>query len=324
MRAVLNRVLATAGVLVTMAALAACGSSGSSSSSSASSSASSSSGSSSSSSQPGKGKPAITLGDKNFTEEFIIGDMYADALRAKGFTVNLKPNIGSSELIDKSLTSGQIDMYPEYTGVILSVIKGTNVVPPTAEATYLAAKKFEATRGFTLLPPTPFFDADALVTLKGFAQKNHLVTIGDLAKLKHWTTGGPPENETRYEGVVGLHEAYHLHNFSFVPLTIGLQYEALDSGKVETAAAFTTDGQLQSGKYTVLTDTKHIFGFQNVTPVVSTKLLSREGPAFAQTLNAVDAKLTTHVMQQLNAAVDIDKIDPATVAMKFLKVNGLA
>src|SRR5437764_10510318 len=105
-------------ILVAGVALAACGSS-----SSSSSSASSSGGSSSASSggaQPGKGKPPITMGDKNFTEEFILGEMYAQALRAKGFTVKLKSNIGSSELTFKALQSGQIDMYPEYKAVILS------------------------------------------------------------------------------------------------------------------------------------------------------------------------------------------------------------
>ncbi len=320
MQSLLRRMLISAGVLVAVVALAACGSSSSSSSSSPSGSSSTSSGSAA---LPGKGKPPITMGDKNFTEEFILGDLYAQALRAKGFTVNLKPNIGSSELTDKALTSGVIDMYPEYTGVILSVIAMETRRPTSEAAAYAAAKKFEESRGFTLLDKTPFFDADAMATLKPFATKNHLTTIADLKKLSSWTNGGPPENKTRYEGIVGLHQAYGLFNVKFVPLTIGIQYQALNSGNVDTAAVFTTDGQLQSGKYVILTDTKHIYGFQNVAPVVSQKLLSREGPAFAQTLNAVSAKLTTHVMQQLNAAVDIDKVDPATVASKFLAANGL-
>jgi osmoprotectant transport system substrate-binding protein len=272
---------------------------------------------------PGKGKPAIVMGDKNFTEEFILGELYRQALEAKGFTVTLKKNIGSSELTDKALTSGQIQMYPEYTGVILSVIEGKNTTPPSADAAYAQAKSFEESRGYELLNKTPFFDADAIATLKPFAQKNHLTTIADLKKLSSWTNGGPPENKTRYEGIVGLHKAYGLYNVKFVPLTIGLQYQALDSGNVQTADVFTTDGQLKSGKYTILTDTKHIFGYQNVAPVVSKKLLASEGPAFAQTLNAVSAKLTNTVMQGLNAAVDIDKVDPATVASKFLQANGL-
>ncbi len=330
MRLVLKRGLATAGTLMLVALLAACGSSGSSSSASSGSgsasggsSSSSSSGSSGSSAKPGQGKPPIVLGDKNFTEEYLLGDMYQQALEAKGYTVTLKANIGSSELTDKALTSGQIQMYPEYTGVILSVIKGQTRVPVSAAATYAQAKAFEASRGYTLLNPTPFQDRDVTAALKSFAAKHHLVSMEDLAKLPSFTNGGPPENKTRYEGLVGMHEAYHLNNVHFVPLAIGLQYQALDSGKVDTANVFTTDGQLSSGKYALLTDPKHIYGFQQVAPVVSTKLLNQEGPAFAQTLNAVDSKLTDTVMQKLNAAVVLQKVDAATVAKDFLKANGL-
>jgi osmoprotectant transport system substrate-binding protein len=314
MRLVVKRALATLGVLVTVALVAACGSS---------SSPPSKSTSSGSSSKPGAGKPSIVMGDKNFTEEYILGDLYQQALQAKGYSVTLKANIGSSELVDKSLTSGQIQMYPEYTGVILSVIKGQTKVPVSAAATYAEAKAFEAGRGYTLLKPTPFQDRDATATLVAFAKKHGLKTMEDLKKLPSFTNGGPPENKTRYEGIVGMHQAYHLYNVQFVPLAIGLQYQALDSGKVDTANVFTTDGQLTSGKYVLLTDPKHIYGFQQVAPVISNKLIQKEGPAFAQTLNAVDATLTDTVMQKLNAAVVLDKVDAATVAHDFLKANKL-
>ena len=330
MRSVVKPALAGVITLLAVVVLAACGSSSSKSSASGASGAGSSSSASSSassgsggSSQPGKGKPPIVLGDKNFTEEFILGDLYQQALQAKGFSVTLKPNIGSSELTDKALTSGQIQMYPEYTGVILSVIKGQSKVPVSAAATYAAAKAFEEGRGYTLLNPTPFQDRDVTIALKAFAAKNHLTSMEDLKKLPSFTNGGPPENKTRYEGLVGMHQAYHLNNVQFVPLTIGLQYQALDSGKVDTAQGFTTDGQLASGKYALLDDPQHIYGFQQVVPVVSSKLLQQEGPAFAQTLNALDAKLTNTVMQKLNAAVVLDKVDAATVAKEFLKANGL-
>jgi osmoprotectant transport system substrate-binding protein len=276
-------------------------------------------------SQPGKGKPAVTMGDKNFTEQYILGELYKQALEAKGFTINLKRNIGSSEITDKALTSGKIDMYPEYTGVIaIELAKGDSKNPPkTADATYAAAKKFEAGRGFTVLDKTPFFDADGIAVKPDYATKNGLKTVGDLSKVSNWRYGAPPENKTRYQGVLGLEQAYGLHNFDFKPLTIGLQYNALDADKIDAAAIFTTDGQLASGKYTVLDDTKGIFGFQNVTPVINDKVLTAQGPAFADTLNAVSAKLTNEAMQAMNAAVDLDKKDPAEVAKAFLSANGL-
>src|ERR1051325_5910874 len=127
-------------------AVAACGSSNKSSSNTAASTGAAPA----ASSKPGAGKPAITLGDKNFTEQFILGQLYKQALEAKGYTVNLKANIGSSELIDKSLTSGQIDLYPEYTGVILSELAHQTKRPADADAAYEAAKTFEEGRGFTL------------------------------------------------------------------------------------------------------------------------------------------------------------------------------
>ncbi|GAC1436408.1 MAG: ABC transporter substrate-binding protein [Solirubrobacteraceae bacterium] len=263
------------------------------------------------------------MGDKNFTEENILGELYAQALRAKGFTINLKANIGSSELTDKALTSHQLDMYPEYTGVILSALAHQTKRPASGDAAYTAAKSFEASRGFELLDKTPFFDSDALAVQPAYAQKNGLSSIGDLKKLgSKVRLGGAPEFATRFEGSVGLKQLYGVAP-TFKPLAIGLQYKALDSGQIDAADVFTTDGQLQGGKYTVLKDPKYVFGFQNVAPVVSKKVLATQGPAFASTLNAVSAKLTTEAMQKMNAAVDLDKQKPADVAKQFLSANGL-
>lgn len=273
--------------------------------------------------QPGKGKPAIVMGDKNFAEEFILGDLYSQALRSKGYTVTLKPNIGSSEIINKALTSGQISMYPEYTGVIYTVLAKLGQRATSAQATYNGAAKWESSQGFTLLKPTPFQDADGIAVLKSFAKAHNLKTIGDLKKLKSFTYAGPASNATRYQGVIGLQQAYGLHNFKFIPLPIGSQYQALNQHKVNSIAIFTTDGQLASGKYKVLTDTKGIFGYQQVAPVISKKVLAAEGPAFAKILNAVSAKLTFPAIESMNKAVQIDQKNPAVVARKFLSANGL-
>jgi osmoprotectant transport system substrate-binding protein len=304
--------------LVLVAAVAACGSSDKKKSSSSGSSTSSSA-------LPGKGKPAVTLGDKNFTEQFILGQLYKQGLEAKGFTINLKGNIGSSEIIDKALTSGKIDMYPEYMDVIVSVLAGGNPKdrPKSPEEAYTRAKAFESKRGFELLDKTPFFNADALAVKPEFAQKNGLKSAADLKKLKSFSFGAPPENKTRFEGVVGMKQVYGLDNMKFKPLAIGLQYKALADGQIDVAAVFTTDGQLQGGKLTVLTDPEGIFGYQNVAPVVSKKVLAAEGPAFSETLNAISSKLTTEAMRKMNGAVDLDKQDPAKVADQFLRANGL-
>jgi osmoprotectant transport system substrate-binding protein len=296
-------------LLAAALALAACGSSKKKSSSSGA--------------QPGQGKPKIVLGTKNFPEEFILGQLYKQALEAKGFSVDLKNNIGSTEITDKALTSGSIDAYPEYTGTIVQEVEKAKVVPKSEQATYNEAKRFEETRGFTLLNRTPFFDRDALAVLPAYAQKNGLKSISDLAKLGGIKYGAPPESKTRIQGFVGLQSVYGLKKLKFVPLTIGLQYQALNSGKVQTADVFTTDGQLVGGKYFVLSDSKLLFGFQNVAPVVKKALLAKEGPAFVSTMNAVSAKLTLPAIQKMNAAVVLDKQDPAKIAGEFLSANGL-
>ena len=273
---------------------------------------------------PGAGKPAITMGDKDFAEEFLLGQLYSQALKAKGYTVNLKENIGSSEVIDKALTSGQIQIYPEYTGVIYTVLANLGDQPKSKEVTYDGAKSFENKRGYDILDPTPFQDADGVAVLNSYAQKNGLKTIDDLKKLSHFTYLGPPENATRFQGVVGLKQAYGLNNFTFKPLKTGSQYSAIDNGQADSIAIFTTDAQLASGKYTVLTDTKGIFGFQQVVPVVKQSVLTAMGPEFADTLNAVSKLLTTDAIIAMNKAVQIDQKSPADVAKAFLQANGLA
>src|SRR3712207_1720848 len=119
---------------------------------------------------PGKGKPPVTLGTKNFAEQYVLGELYKQALEARGWTVELKSDIGSTEVTDRALTSGVIDMYPEYTGTILSVVAGETKVPKSAEETYARAQEFMNGRGFQLLAQTPFEDRDALAVTREFAQ----------------------------------------------------------------------------------------------------------------------------------------------------------
>jgi len=273
----------------------------------------------------GDTKPPVRVGTKNFTEQFILGELYAQALRAKGFKVDLKRNIGSTEVTDKALTSGSIDMYPEYTGTTLTVVAGNDMAPKSAKATYAAAKEFYAGRGQTLLEATPFEDRDAIAVTKAFARKHQLDTMTDLKKLGPFTVGAAPEFRTRFAGLQGLREVYGLHQARYVPVEIeaGANYAALDRGTVDSADVFTTDAKLASGKYVVLKDPKAIFGFQNLAPVVDSKVLARQGRGFAETLDAVSGKLTNKVMQQMNAAVAIDGESPADVARAFLEKNSL-
>lgn len=278
--------------------------------------------------KPGAGKPAITIGDKNFPEEFVLGQLYAQALQAKGYTVNLKPNIGGSELIDTSLTSNQIQMYPEYLGEIVTSVAKQNA-PASASATYQAAKQFEESqRQSTVLLQTPFQDVDTMVVPVAYAQQHGLASVADLSKVgpggQGVTVAGPVEFQTRQTGFVGMKQQYGLPNLGYLSAQAGSVYQAVDQGSAQVADAFSTDYQLLTNKYTALSDPKGIFGFQYVAPVVKQQTVQAEGPEFTQTLNWVSSLLSTQAIQAMNQQIQGNGADPAAVAAQFLAANGVS
>ena len=283
-----------------------------------------SSSSSSASAQPGEGKPPLTIGTKDFTEEFVLGELYAQALRAKGYTVNLKSNIGSTEIIDKALTSGKIDAYPEYTGETVTSTFRKNVLTSSRAKLTSLAKQLYAKRGQVTSNPTPFEDTDAVITLKKFAQENGLKTVPDLKKLSSFSIAGQAPFKGRLAGLKGMEKVYGIKNVQFQQLPPGLQYRGLDRGDVDTADAFTTDPQLASGRYTVLADPKGVFSFQNVLFVINKpKYEALGGPKFMAIINKLNSMLTEPAMRAMNDAVLTDKKDPADVAKAFLQANKL-
>jgi osmoprotectant transport system substrate-binding protein len=274
--------------------------------------------------QPGEGKPPVTLGTKDFPEEFILGELYKQALEAKGYTVNLKKNIGSTEIIDKSLTSGEIDGYPEYLGVAVSVAFRKDIIPKSAEQTYNLAKGLYGDRGQVISQQTPFFDVDAIATTKEYADQNSLKSVADLKKVDSFTVGARPEFRNRFSGLKGMRSEYGLTNAQFKQLALGIQYQALDSGDVDSANVFSTDAQLASGKYTVLEDPKGIFGYQHVAMVMNRdKYEALGGPEFFKVIDDVSKLLTNDAMISMNKAVVLDKQDEAEVARSFLEANQL-
>jgi osmoprotectant transport system substrate-binding protein len=300
---------AAALLLAATLALAGCGSSGSSGSSATG---------------PAAGKPPLTFGTKNFPEEYLLGQLYAQALRAKGYKVNLKADVGATEIIYRALTLGTLDAYPEYTGILNTVIGGNDSRQPSAMEAYRQARQVAARSGIAMLNPTPFEDRDVLAVKPEFAQRYKVSSIADLAKVpRRVRVAGAPEFRTRVEGFIGLQTVYGLNRISFRPHRIGTQYAALDDGTVDAADVFSTDGQLTGSKYVVLKDPRNVFGFQNVAPLVRQKVLDAEGPEFAAVVNAVSAKLTTPAMRRMNAAVVIQNKSPAAVASEFLRANKL-
>ena len=269
-------------------------------------------------------KPVVTLGTKNFTEQYILGELYKQALEAKGFRIDLKSDIGASEIIDRVLTSGGIDMYPEYTGVIVQEIAKEDRRPRSAAETYRRAKEFEAGRGFTVLQRSPGYDVLANGVRPEYAREHGLRTTSDLKRVGTFKYGGAPENRARFQGAVGLRKVYGLNKLRYVNIQIEDRYEALASGKADVVGVFSTEGQLaKKGEVTVLSDPKGIFGYQNIVPVVKDRVIEQQGPEFTRTLNRLNSTLTNQVLRDLNAAVDLDGREPAEVAREYLEKKGL-
>jgi osmoprotectant transport system substrate-binding protein len=263
----------------------------------------------------------IIVGAKNFPEQYVLGQLYRQGLIAKGFEVQYKENIGSTELIDTALRSGKVTLYPEYTGIMLSVTFKRKTLPKTAAATYKLAKRLYEKRGQTLLRQTPFQDRDVIAVSRATAKRYGLKTLSDLKEVPDLTIAGFPEWETRWTGPIG--RQYGVKGFDFVPLAGISAYTLLDQGQVLAADVFTTDPQLLSGKYVQLRDPKNMFGFQHVAPVVDRGLVRENGAAFTSTINKVSSLLTVKAMQAMNRAVGVNKKPAAKVADAFLKANGL-
>lgn len=273
---------------------------------------------------PGTGKPLVVIGDKNYTEQFLLGELYSQALAAQGFSVQVNRDIGPTEVTLQAMYSGRLGMYPEYLSTWNSTVAGYRHHFHTAAAAVAAARRYAARRNLAILDPTPFSDTSGLATTVSYASMHGLRGIGDLRKVaQNLTLGAPPQFQQDTPGLGALEIAYGFVPNSFKPLAIGDQYHSLDQGTVQAAYVNTTDGELTSGNYTLLRDPKRVFGLGQAMPVVSEKVLQQEGPAFAATINRVTRLLTTSQMRQMNAAVDVFNRDPAVVAKEFLQAHGL-
>jgi osmoprotectant transport system substrate-binding protein len=265
----------------------------------------------------------IIIGTKNFGEAFVLGQLYKQALEAKGFRVQYRENIGSTELITRALTSGRITMYPEYIGIALTATFGRKSFPRTAAQTHAQVKRLWGARGYAVLNRTPFQDVDAVAVLTSTARQFGLRTVSDLKKVPDLTLAAFPEFRTRQTGLVGMRRVYGITDVDFTPLAGISAYKLLDDKKVLAAGVFSTDPPLATAKYRVLRDPRNIFGFQNVAPIVSNKLVQQHGSRLVSTLNAVSAKLTLRAMLAMNKAVYVDQRPAARIADAFLKANGL-
>ena len=275
---------------------------------------------------PANAQTAITVGSKNFTEEFILGEIYAQALKAAGYRVRTDLNLGSENAALNAVKDGRISGYPEYTSTALGSFfhVPADRIPSAARPAYDMAKAALARQGVVAYPPTPFADSNALGTLATTAQKLGLKDISDLSgKSSALVLAGSPECRTRIDCLAGLERNYGLTFKQFKPVSIDRRYAVLDDGEADLSILFTSDARLAtSTKYAVLRDDKGLIPAGNVTFIVSKKVADAAGPDLAATIEKVQRNLTLPVMQELNSRVDLGRQPPAAVAHQYLASLG--
>jgi len=262
---------------------------------------------------------SITVGSADFSESQVLGEIYAGAIKAKGITVTTKPNIGSRDVYIKALQDGSIDIVPEYTGSLLTFLKGT-APSQDPDAVYTALK--------STLPPTLVVldkstaeDKNSMVVTKDTAAKFSLKSIADLtAHQADITVAAPPEFQTRQQGLVGLKSEYGFAPANFLPLKGAAVVNALTNGQAQAANIFSTDPSISANGFVTLEDPKLLFGSDNVVPLMRK---DKVNDTITAALNAVSAKIDTATLTDLVKQVDVDKKDASAVAKDFLSKNGL-
>ena len=268
----------------------------------------------------------LTIGSKNFDEQFILGEIYAQALEAAGYNVKTELNLGSEVIAKKALEEGEIDAYPEYTSTTLTSLYkvAPEEVPGDATEAYEMAKSELEGDGLTAFPPTPFTSANAVGLLTEKADELGLTTISDLEGVSQdLVLYGTTECRQRIDCLLGLEENYGLEFKDFKSVDPELRYDVLDNGDADLSILFTTDGQLStSDDYTILEDDKKLLPAGNVIVTASQEAVDEAGDDFGATVEKVQENLTLEVMQELNARVSLDREDPTDVAHDSLQASG--
>jgi osmoprotectant transport system substrate-binding protein len=267
----------------------------------------------------GRAPGAIKVGSKDFTEQFIIGEMYAIALERAGLEVERRLNLGGTPVAQAGITSGEIDLYPEYTGTaLLTVLK----LPAAADRDSVYRSVADGYRNqFELvwLAPSPMNNAQAIAMPRDAAARLGIRTLSDFAaKAGELRLAGPPEFAEREDGLPGLERAYG--NFAlkeYIAVDPGLKYEGLEAGRADAAVAFGTDGEIEAYDLVVLEDDRKLFPPYQVAPVVRADVLEAN-PKIREALDALAPKLTDEVMRRLNSEVSGQRREPADVARAFM------
>ena len=264
----------------------------------------------------------VRVGSKNFTEQFVLAEIYAQALEAAGIKVERKVNLGGTLIAHKALEEKEIDFDPEYTGtMLLAVLKQETMTD--RKAVYDKVKAEYAAKGLVVLNETPFQNTYNMVVRPETAAQYKLETLSDLTKVsKELKLGAGPEFRDRKDGIPGLKAKYGMEFKEDLQLAIGLRYQALRNDQVQIVNGYSTDGMISAMKLKRLKDDKNLWPPYYLVPVVRKDALDAN-PKIAEVLNRVSALLDEASMAEMNYRVDGEKMEPKDVARDFLKAKGV-
>ncbi|MFN2504549.1 MAG: glycine betaine ABC transporter substrate-binding protein [Acidimicrobiales bacterium] len=265
------------------------------------------------------GKGSLTIGSTNFTENVILAHIYGGALRSDGFTVTVRPNLGSRELVAPALDRGELDLYIGYAATELEFYNNSaGQATPNAKETVEKLRAQIQGKGLTALEPSSAVDQNAFGITQATADRLKLKKLSDVPPVAgDLTLGGPSECPTRPFCAKGLEDKYGIRFKSFRPLDAGgpLTKGALRSGEIDVGLLLSSDAK----GFVLLEDDKGLQNADNVVPVIRT---DKATPEVRTVLDKVSAALTTEELSALNERANVDKDDPDAVAQDWLKENG--
>jgi osmoprotectant transport system substrate-binding protein len=274
----------------------------------------------------GGAKPNVTIGSTNFSEQLILGELYAQILEANGYTVTRKFNLGAREIVFPALTSGQIDLEADYLATLLAFVNKNATGSTDPKATSTALQKELDAKNLTVLDYAPAVDQNGFVVTKATADKYKLAKLSDVTAVGgQLVLGGPPECPTRPFCAAGLKTTYNITFKDFKALDTGgpLTVAALKGGQIDVGLLFTSDSTIAVNSFVLLDDDKHLQLSDNIAPVVRNDLLAKAPSDFKSLINSIAAKLTTAELTAMNKQNDVDKTDPKAIAAAWLKKMGL-
>ena len=271
-------------------------------------------------------RPVIVMSSKNFTEEFILGEIYTQALRAAGYRVRKKLDIGPEDVAYKALRDGGIGAYPEYIGTALTNFCGvkSEAVPKVVARAYADTRTCVGKDRVAALPPTPFTNSNGFAMTEQRAAALGIRTLSDLkGKAQDLVLSGSKECRMRPDCKLGLEQTYGVRFKRYFSVDLSLRHEVLTRGLADVSVVFTTDGQIRADKLRLLVDDKGFLPPYNVSLLLRDDVLRAAGPDLPRVVAEVQRGLTTRVMQELNSRVDLDHDTPEQAAKAYLQQFGL-